>query len=477
MRGLAQAAMVLAPTLVLAHGPHHPPPPPPPPPPPMGFLPSALDVTPSAFVTVKLPLSESESYPLTLRFDVEESEEVCGPASITLNGEPLKQDAKGRGVGSFLVNNETTISADWDFECIGPKEFPFGQSMRFNVKALDDMALTQESSFWMTFKQTAPVRISDVGNAAYVWSLSMPFSKDKESSSDDKSASTSPPIWEYPDRDFQDPEEELQVELMELNALHKQILQLEELVKEREASVAKKLGKQYPPPPPSTMKKIKQCDGVQCVLHTVGEEPPHHPIIIILGIVTIALALFCAIAIAYIHRRVARLSPEARRAIRRAFRQTRDERRKNSALKAAYRAFVTRWIENEDDEKEVMLSGERRRRSSSCSSVTMEEEIASFREAAHMVEGIVAAEEGHHSHARSYSYAAGPPVPPRPSHHTAATAYPGFMETDENLPAYDDDERDSSVVADGCRYTPGSSDYIPSNSGSNASDVLGDTKN
>lgn len=64
MRGLAQAAMVLAPTLVLAHGPHHPPPPPPPPPPPMGFLPSALDVTPSAFVTVKLPLSESESYPL-----------------------------------------------------------------------------------------------------------------------------------------------------------------------------------------------------------------------------------------------------------------------------------------------------------------------------------------------------------------------------------------------------------------------------
>ncbi|KAL9569586.1 hypothetical protein ACKAV7_006216, partial [Fusarium commune] len=186
---------------------------------------------------------------------------------------------------------------------------------------------------------------------------------------------------------------------------------------------------------------------------------------------------FCAIAIAYIHRRVARLSPEARRAIRRAFRQTRDERRKNSALKAAYRAFVTRWIENEDDEKEAMLSGERRRRSSSCSSVTMEEEIASFREAAHMVEGIVAAEEGHHSHARSYSYAAGPPVPPRPSHRIAATAYPVFMETDENLPAYDDDERDSSVVADGCRYTPGSSDYTPSNSGSNASDVLGDTKN
>ncbi|KAF4996050.1 hypothetical protein FGRMN_4712, partial [Fusarium graminum] len=277
MRGLAQAAaVVLAPALALAHGPH-PPPPPPPPPPHMGFLPSALDVTPSAFVSVKVPLGGSESYPLTLRFDVEESGEACGPASIKLNGEPLKQDAKGRGVGSFLINNETLISADWNFECIGPKEFPFGQSMRFNVKALDDMALTEESSFWMTFKQTAPVRISDVGNAAYVWSLSMPFSsKDKDVSSGDKPSGNSPPSsWEYPDREFQDPEEELQVELMELNDLHQQISQLEKLVEEREASVAKKLGKIYPPPPPSTLKKIKQCDGVQCVLHTVTDGVRH----------------------------------------------------------------------------------------------------------------------------------------------------------------------------------------------------------
>ena len=63
MRGLTQAAAaMLTPALVLAHGPPHPPPPPPPPH--MGFLPSALDVTPSAFVTVKVPWSETESYPL-----------------------------------------------------------------------------------------------------------------------------------------------------------------------------------------------------------------------------------------------------------------------------------------------------------------------------------------------------------------------------------------------------------------------------
>ncbi|KAM0368246.1 hypothetical protein ACHAPK_006760 [Fusarium culmorum] len=603
MRGLTQAAAaVLTPVLVLAHGPHHPPPPPPPPPP-MGFLPSALDVTPSAFVTLNVPWSDTEAYPLTLRFDVEESEEVCGPASIKLNGEPLNQDAKGHGVGSFLVNNETTISAEWAFECIGPKEFPFGQSMRFNVKALDDMAVNDESSFWMTFKQTAPVRISDVGNAAYVWSLSVPFSKENNTSTGDKStADHPPPIWESTHRDFQDPEEELQVELMELEALHKQILQLEQLVEEREASVAKKLGKKYPPPPPSTYKKIKDCDGVQCVLHTVkdgvrhtahrfydhvfghppppphhgpphgphhgngthphpphhgpphhgpppsppphhghpfpfpgghpppphcppcacdphhgnppppppppphhhedgphgphhggphhpegfraeGHEghpppppPPHHPIIVILGVLAIALALFSGIAIAYIHRRIARLSPESRRAIRRAFRQSPEERRKGSALKAAYRAFVSRCVENDEDEKEAMLHGERRRRSSSASSVTMEEEIASFREAANMVDGIVAAEEGHSAHTRSYSYISGSSGSSHPTHHSAPAAYRNFPD-DESLPAYDDDERDSSVVSDGCRYTPGSSDYTPSATGSNASDVLGDTKN
>ncbi|UZP41111.1 hypothetical protein NXS19_008927 [Fusarium pseudograminearum] len=311
MRGLTQAAAaVLTPALVLAHGPHHPPPPPPPPPH-MGFLPSALDVTPSAFVTLNVPWSDTEAYPLTLRFDVEESEEVCGPASIKLNGEPLNQDAKGHGVGSFLVNNETTISAEWAFECIGPKEFPFGQSMRFNVKALDDMAVNDESSFWMTFKQTAPIRISDVGNAAYVWSLSVPFSKENNTSTGDKpTADHPPPIWESTHRDFQDPEEELQVELMELEALHKQILQLEQLVEEREASVAKKLGKKYPPPPPRLTRRsrIAMESSAFCTLSRMVSDTlligstitslgilPHHLTMVLLTVLTMEMALTLAL--------------------------------------------------------------------------------------------------------------------------------------------------------------------------------------
>lgn len=208
---------------------------------------------------------------------MEESEDVCGPANVRLNGQKLSQDATGHGVGSFYLNNDTIISAEWDFECIGPREMPFAQSLRFNVRALDDMALSTDASFWMTFKQTAPIRISDVGNAAYVWSLSMPFASkdDAQVPAEDDDDTSAPPIWEHPPYEFQDPEEELQVELMELNALHKQILELESLVKEREASVSKKLGKKYPPPPPSTMKMIKQCDGVKCVVHTLTDKVKH----------------------------------------------------------------------------------------------------------------------------------------------------------------------------------------------------------
>ncbi|KAJ4309282.1 hypothetical protein N0V84_011600, partial [Fusarium piperis] len=210
--------------------------------------------------------------------------------------------------------------------------------------------------------------------------------------------------------------------------------------------------------------------------HHHGPPPHHNPIVIIFGVGAIALAIFCGICIFWIHRRVNNLSPEARQVIRRALRRDHRVRRASrptSAFKAAIRAFFTH--SDEDEEKELMLREGRGRRTSSAGSVTMEQEIAQFREAAYMVEGLVTAEEGRtHHHPQPHSYA--PAVPPRPPHHTAATAYPGFVVTDENLPSYDDPQHDASVVTDGCRYTPGSSDYTPSNTASNADNVLGDSK-
>jgi hypothetical protein len=62
-----------------------------------------------------------------------------------------------------------------------------------------------------------------------------------------------------------------------------------------------------------------------------------------------------------------------------------------------------------------------------------------------------------------------------PEHVEDETGYPGFV-PNERLPSYDDETHDSSVVSDGCRYTPGSSDYTPSETAANTNDVLGDSK-
>lgn len=79
----------------------------------------------------------------------------------------------------------------------------------------------------------------------------------------------------------------------------------------------------------------------------------------------------------------------------------------------------------------------------------MEQDIAQFRRAASMVEGLVTADE-----------------PGR---------YPGYNLSREGLPSYDDEEHDNSVVSNG--HVPGMGGYTPSNTAANVNDILGDSKN
>jgi hypothetical protein len=95
-------------------------------------------------------------------------------------------------------------------------------------------------------------------------------------------------------------------------------------------------------------------------------------------------------------------------------------------------------------------------------------EICEFRNAASVVSDMIAAEEGR--------VAVG-----RVSMESRATTLPEYMSElgGEPLPTYEygDGTELSSVVADGFRYTPGSSEYTPAHSSSgSASDVLGDMK-
>lgn len=124
----------------------------------------------------------------------------------------------------------------------------------------------------------------------------------------------------------------------------------------------------------------------------------------------------------------------------------------------------------EDEEKEAILRRIHEEDSDSDDiSTTMEQEIEQFRTAAAVVGDMVAAEEGRtRQQMRQYSSV---PVPPSPT-----GAFPDYMPVDEALPAYDEAASDSSsYVADGIRYTPGTTTYSPSISSGDGSldEVLG----
>lgn len=117
-------------------------------------------------------------------------------------------------------------------------------------------------------------------------------------------------------------------------------------------------------------------------------------------------------------------------------------------------------------------------------STTMTDEITQFGNAVSVVDDMVSAEEGR---VRTVAYVHGRQPEPTPvsagEEGALSCGYDiGSQVGDgEELPAYEDNDGSemSSMVADGFRYTPGSSEYTPQQSASGSvSDILGpDTKN
>lgn len=199
-----------------------------------------------------------------------------------------------------------------------------------------------------------------------------------------------------------------------------------------------------------------------------------------------------------LHRRFFRLSREERRALRQARRNAFRRRRarfhqRREACRGAVRDFFRRIFRRvcDEEEKEAMLAEHRRRRSGLESSAageetTMEQEFANFREAAQVVGELVAAEEGRvtantvRERREGETIQIAGTIPSLPlSPPTPMGSFPDYVGV-EDLPAYEADDSDSAVVADGFRYAPGSSEYTPSSSsdaGSTAGVVLGGAKN
>jgi hypothetical protein len=129
--------------------------------------------------------------------------------------------------------------------------------------------------------------------------------------------------------------------------------------------------------------------------------------------------------------------------------------------------------EDDDEEKRQALLSD----AEDGMSTTMTEDITQLRNAAELVDDMVTAEG-------SRSQAVAEPIS-IPATTEARPLIQGFetlsqVGDGEELPAYEDNDGSeaSSFVADGFRYTPGSSDYSPSHSpAGSVSDILGpDTK-
>ncbi|KAJ6444292.1 salicylate hydroxylase [Purpureocillium lavendulum] len=167
---------------------------------------------------------------------------------------------------------------------------------------------------------------------------------------------------------------------------------------------------------------------------------------LLMAIALTALAVcslsFCAIH--FLHRRSTRTSQGGHRSLEAAESQhgrlrARSERRaRRQARKEAVRTFVhgliPRWKRTDDDQSEKTLA---EKDVEVEADTTMEEEIAQFREAAAMVDNIIAAEEGRARQAHERQHA-------------------NDADSDEvdSPPSYESVSNDSSIVANGFRYAP-----------------------
>jgi hypothetical protein len=191
-----------------------------------------------------------------------------------------------------------------------------------------------------------------------------------------------------------------------------------------------------------------------------------------------AIGFVCAFLILALHRRAC--TPK-----RRADRQARREQRKRRRAyrRAVHKHAITRLLQrisgNESDSETDDYEEKRRALLADAEdgmSTTMTEDITQLRNAAEVVGDMVVAEGD-----RSPIIVESTQIPApetRPLMQDFETL--GQVGFGEELPAYEDNDGSeaSSFVADGFRYTPGSTDYSPSHSAAGSvSDILGpDTK-
>ncbi|KAK3940681.1 hypothetical protein QBC46DRAFT_341352 [Diplogelasinospora grovesii] len=203
------------------------------------------DAIPSAYIRLQpvFEADQADTRELTFRLDVNESREACGYANITINGETLPQG----GRGTLALDQGTTVIANWDFKCVDWNGKSQEQLMKLNFEYVDGSKVAQDTGVTIRFQQVAPVWISDIeGPGASMTRVH-------------KAKVGVPTEDGFTQEDM---EGELEQELAELEMLRYHMVELEQMIYEKEKALGEAFGW-------SDSKngggRIRDCDSLKCV--------------------------------------------------------------------------------------------------------------------------------------------------------------------------------------------------------------------
>ncbi|KAF7546603.1 hypothetical protein G7Z17_g8312 [Cylindrodendrum hubeiense] len=260
MRGLTKAAaFLLAPALARAS--------------------SSSLADPWAIVDLDIPKGHHDVDSLTLRLDLQETEEICGPTKLRINGHTLVQNGEGSGSGFVPVGDDIIMSAHWLFSCVSSNNGPEAKLLRFTIDKLDGEPV-KDLDFAMTFRQTTPAVIIELGGAASTdpWA-ELEYSEDRPHKGNHPHGGDHPHEGHHPG-EMPDPNDELEAQINELELLRLQADDLMDLIHAKEMAIRERLGDHgdhppRPPPPPHPSVMLKECGNVQCVVRALANKVKH----------------------------------------------------------------------------------------------------------------------------------------------------------------------------------------------------------
>ncbi|KAL7893689.1 hypothetical protein HDV64DRAFT_262071 [Trichoderma sp. TUCIM 5745] len=113
--------------------------------------------------------AKSTDQTLVFNLDIEESSEACNDAKVRIDGFLLSQDDNGTGQGTFASLDGHTVTASWNFTCKEHvRRVPWDQDLALTIMSLDGEAVP-ETTFFTSFRQRTPVKVYDIGGDSVVY--------------------------------------------------------------------------------------------------------------------------------------------------------------------------------------------------------------------------------------------------------------------------------------------------------------------